>query len=110
MTEITGVGCTCRPTSASVPYAEAISSVLTSFTPSTAEGTAASGPFGSVVRGQHRIPIRMATSTSAAAPAYGSPSPITESRFAYATLTELIVALSSEIVPYPPPSALCGSQ
>ena len=82
-----------------MPNADAISSVLTSFTPRTAAGTAASGPFGSVVRGQHRIPIRTAASTSAAAPAYGSPFPITESRFAYATLTELIVALSSEIVP-----------
>ena len=41
---------------------------LTSLTPSTAEGTGASGPFGSVVRGQQRIPIRVAASTSFWAP------------------------------------------
>src|SRR5262245_25581421 len=110
VTEITGVGCTCLPRYASVPYADAISSVLTSFTPSTAAGTAARGPFGSLVRGQQRIPMRVAASTRSAAPAYGSPAPMIESRLAYATLTELMVALSSEIVPYPPPSAFCGSQ
>ncbi len=45
-----------------MPYPEAISSVLTSFAPSTAAGTAFNGVPGSVVRGQHRIPIRWATS------------------------------------------------
>src|SRR5262245_66606226 len=60
VTEITGVGCTCRPRNASVPYAEAISNVLTSFTPRTADGTAAGGAVGSVVRGHDRTPLRVA--------------------------------------------------
>src|SRR5918996_1182591 len=108
--EITGVGCTCSPVYARVPNPEAISSVLTSFTPRTADGTGASGVFGSVVRGQHRIPMRTAASTVRSAPTYAFPPPISASRFAYAMLTEFRVALSSVIVPYPLPSAFLGRQ
>ena len=82
-----------------MPYADAISSVFTSLTPRTAAGTAASGPFGSVVRGQHRIPIRTAASTSAVGARVRVPVADHREQFAYATLTELTVALSSEIVP-----------
>ena len=57
------------------------------------------GPFGSVVLGQHRIPMRVAVSTTFAAPMYGSPPPISARRFAYAMFTELTDAVSSEIVP-----------
>jgi hypothetical protein len=79
---ITGVGWTCAPPYARVPYAEAISSVLTSFAPSTAAGTAFSGVEGSVVRGQQRIPMRCATSTIFCAPAKASPPPSCTSRLA----------------------------
>src|SRR3989304_6456245 len=51
---MTGVGATCAPPLARVPYAEAISTVLTSFVPSTAEGTGGSGAAGDVVLVQRR--------------------------------------------------------
>ena len=89
---ITGMGFTCWPPVASVPYAELISSVLTSFVPSTAERYGSSGRFGSETRWQQRIPIRLATSTTVCAPS-------SLISCAYTVLTEEIVACSSVRLP-----------
>ena len=89
---ITGMGLTCCPPVASVPYAELISSVLTSFVPRTADRYGSSGRFGSETRWQHRIPIRLATSTTVCAPS-------SSISCAYTVFTEEIVACSKVRLP-----------
>jgi hypothetical protein len=86
-----------------VPYAVAISSVLTSFVPRTAERYGCNARRGLLTLRQQRSPIRSATSTTVA----GRSRSIS---CAYTVFTDLIVAERSVIVPYPAPSAFVTSQ